>query len=226
MTFAIIIANAAVWVFVQKLGTHPGLLRSVIHFGLIPAELMGTVAPGTTVDLGGGVTYEITHGLEWPTIFASMFMHGGWLHIIGNLWFLGVFGDNIEDAMGPLRFLVFYLLCGAAAAGAQIFADPASVRPMVGASGAIGGVMGAYALLYPKVRVQILVFFGFFFTRFRVPAILMLGYWLVLQVLTGMSGSETGVAVWAHAGGFVAGLVLIKLFCKKERTEERRQKFV
>jgi membrane associated rhomboid family serine protease len=224
MTVVIIVANAAVWVFVQKLGTQPGLLQSVFELGLIPGEFLGTVKPGTEVMVSRTHVYTSNPGFELHTIFTSMFLHGSWIHIIGNMWFLGVFGDNVEDAMGSFRFAAFYLICGVAAASAQLFADPTSLRPMVGASGAIGGVMGAYALLYPMVRVRLLVFLGFFITTIGVPAFLMLGYWFALQVLAGMYGGQTGVAVWAHAGGFIAGLVLGRLFCNSERLAECRQK--
>jgi membrane associated rhomboid family serine protease len=142
-----------------------------------------------------------------------MFMHGGWFHIIGNMWFLWVFGNNVEDSMGHMRFVVFYLLCGVVAAGTQLLADPHSRLPMVGASGAVSGVLGAYVLLYPRVRVHTLLTLGFFVTTVALPAYVMLGYWFVLQLLMGaVSRTAGGVAVWAHVGGFLAGLVLIKLF--------------
>jgi membrane associated rhomboid family serine protease len=144
-----------------------------------------------------------------------MFMHGGWFHIIGNMWFLWVFGDNVEDEMGPVRFLVFYVLCGLAAAFAQIVTAPASLVPMVGASGAIGGVMGAYALLFPRVRVRLLIILVFYVTTITVPAIFMLGYWFLLQLLQGipaLGSEEGGVAFWAHVGGFLAGVALVWLF--------------
>jgi membrane associated rhomboid family serine protease len=141
-----------------------------------------------------------------------MFLHGGWLHLLGNMWFLWVFGNNVEDAMGKARFLLFYLLSGALAAGTQAFVNPASAIPMVGASGAISGVMGAYIVLYPRVHVHMLVFLGIFITRIRVPAVFMLGYWFLLQLLGGiptLAQESGGVAFWAHAGGFVAGLLLV-----------------
>ena len=144
-----------------------------------------------------------------------MFLHGSWMHIIGNMWFLWIFGNNVEDSMGHFRFIVFYLLCGLAAAGLQILADPASGIPMVGASGAIGGVMGAYIMLYPHVRVHLFAYF----TTFAVPAFFMLGYWLILQVLGGvgsMGASGGGVAFWAHVGGFVAGALLVLAFKDNE----------
>jgi membrane associated rhomboid family serine protease len=144
-----------------------------------------------------------------------MFMHGGWMHLIGNMWFLWIFGNNVEDSMGHARFLIFYLLCGAAAAAAQTLTDPDSIIPMVGASGAIGGVMGAYVLLYPRVNVHMLIFLGFYATTIAVPAVFMLGYWFVLQLISGAAsiGAEGGgVAFWAHVGGFVAGAVLVLVF--------------
>jgi membrane associated rhomboid family serine protease len=155
-------------------------------------------------------------------------MHGGWFHLISNMWFLSVFGDNVEDAMGSVRFGVFYVLCGLSAAGAQMFFDPHSAVPMVGASGAIGGVMGAYAVLYPRAPVHVLIFLGIIFTRVVVPAIIMLGYWFVLQIISGataLGGAATGgVAVWAHVGGFLAGVILIKVFCNPKRLAECRGK--
>jgi membrane associated rhomboid family serine protease len=138
-----------------------------------------------------------------------MFMHGGWMHIIGNMWFLIIFGDNVEDALGHPRFLLFYVACGLAAAAAQIFANPASSVPMVGASGAIGGVMGAYAVMYPYARIDVLLVLGVFVRVIPVSALMMLGYWFVIQLVSGaFSSLEAGVAFWAHVGGFAAGALL------------------
>jgi membrane associated rhomboid family serine protease len=164
--------------------------------------------------MGPNTFCVIGAGSAWYTPFTSMFMHGGWLHIIGNMWFLWIFGNNVEDSMGHVRFVVFYVLCGLAAAAAQTLSDPGSIIPMVGASGAIGGVMGAYILLYPRVHVHMLVVLGFFVTTFAVPAVLMLGYWFVMQLASGWftQGGQGGTAFWAHVGGFVAGGVLILLF--------------
>ncbi len=142
-----------------------------------------------------------------------MFMHGGWFHIIGNMWFLAVFGDNVEDALGSLRFILFYLLCGVAAAALQVVTDPGGVVPMVGASGAIGGVMGAYAVLFPRAPVHVLVFFGFFFTRFVVPAVLMLGYWFIVPLLGGipaLAGATGGIAFGPMWEGFSPALSCAK----------------
>src|SRR6184192_2836789 len=226
VTLGIIAVNAMVWLLVQGLGADEPLARSVCQLGLIPGEVLHTVPPGTSVPLGPGVHCVLTADAHWSTVLTSMFMHGGWFHIIGNMWFLWVFGNNIEDSMGHARFVVFYLLCGIAAAAAQTFANPGSVVPMVGASGAISGVMGAYVLLYPRVRVHTLIVLGFFITTVALPAYVMLGYWFLLQLLMGAVGSvsrvEGGVAVWAHVGGFVVGMLAIHLFANREYLDRRR----
>jgi membrane associated rhomboid family serine protease len=154
-----------------------------------------------------------------------MFLHGGWFHLIGNMWFLWLFGNNVEDSQGHGRFTAFYLLSGLAAAAAQTLVNPDSAIPMVGASGAISGVMGAYIVLYPKVRIHMLVILGFFITRIAVPAFLMLGYWFLIQLLGGLPtlGEEKGgVAFWAHAGGFLAGAALILVFKDDELVAKHR----
>lgn len=227
VTFAIIGINVAVWVLIQGLGTHPALARSVCTFGLIPGELLGRIPPGTQVPLGKGMACVTQEGSNFYSLVTSMFMHGGWFHLIGNMWFLVVFGDNVEDVMGRGRFVMFYLLCGLAAAGAQILTSPSSAVPMVGASGAIGGVMGAYAVLFPRAPVHLLVFFGFYITRVVVPAVFMLGYWFLLQLIGGLpsiGSSSGGVAFWAHVGGFVAGIVFVKVLCAPKRIEECRRR--
>jgi membrane associated rhomboid family serine protease len=141
------------------------------------------------------------------------------MHLLGNMWFLWIFGNNVEDSMGHARFLVFYLVCGLVAAALQVAADPASTVPMVGASGAIGGVMGAYVVLYPRVRVHLAFVFGFYVTTMAVPAYTMLGYWFLLQLVGGafsLASKGGGVAFWAHVGGFAAGAVLIFVFRDRE----------
>jgi membrane associated rhomboid family serine protease len=151
----------------------------------------------------------------------SMFLHGSWMHLLGNMWFLWLFGNNIEDATTRSRYLVFYLLSGLAAALAQVFANPDSAVPMVGASGAISGVMGAYLVLFPRVRVFTLIPLGFYATTVALPAWAMLIYWAVLQIFGGIGSAFAeeggGVAFWAHLGGFIAGVVLIKLFERDDR---------
>jgi len=228
VAYAIIILNVASWILIQGLGTNPQLVRSVFEFGVIPGELLGLVPEGTRVPVGPGLQYVVEGTPNYLTIITHMFMHGGWLHIIANMWFLYVFGDNVEDSMGSVRFALFYLACGLAALALQMVTHPGSAVPMVGASGAISGVMGAYIIMFPRAPVHMLVFFGFFFTRIVVPAFFMLGYWFLLQLAGGffsLGGTGGGVAFWAHVGGFVAGMLMAKPFCDPDRTRacsERR----
>ena len=222
-TFLIVAINAVVWVLVQHLGMQPGLTESVWRYGVIPGEVLGRIAPGTRVPAGADMVAVLDGVPNLWSILTSMFMHGGWMHLIGNMWFLWIFGDNVEDAMGPVRFALFYLVCGLAAAAAQIATNPAAAVPMVGASGAIGGVMGAYARLYPQARVQTLIFLGFYVTTTAIPAYGMLGYWFVLQVLGGLprlQGEGGGVAFWAHIGGFLAGLILIRPMYREDYLQQ------
>ena len=209
---AIIALNVAAWALVQGFGSGAPLAQSLCDWGLIPGELLHTAQPGTLVPLGENLACRLEPNSNLFSMVTHMFLHGGWFHLIGNMWFLWVFGDNVEDAMGPARFWVFYLLCGLAAAGAQILSNPAAAIPMVGASGAIGGVMGAYARLYPHARIQTFIFLGFYATTVAVPAIAMLGYWFFIQLASGVPALQEaggGVAFWAHVGGFVAGVILI-----------------
>jgi membrane associated rhomboid family serine protease len=156
----------------------------------------------------------------WPTIFSAMFLHGGWLHLIGNMLYLWIFGDNVEDRMGHRRYLVFYLLCGLFAALAEVALSPGTALPMLGASGAIAGVMGAYFLLYPKARIVTVIPIWIFLKVVEVPAIFFLGFWFLIQAFQGWgtlamaARPSGGVAWWAHAGGFVAGGVLVFFFKK------------
>lgn len=217
VTWLLIAANVAVWVLVQGMGTGPALAKSVCELALIPAELLGRVGPGTVVRLGPDASCELGLAATWFTPLTSMFLHGGWFHLIGNMWFLHVFGNNVEDSMGHGRYLGFYILCGLVAAAAQTLVHPGSTIPMLGASGAIGGVMGAYVVLYPLVRVHMFIFLGFFFFRYAVPAYFMLGYWFLLQVLSGLPalsqrGDVGGTAFWAHVGGFAAGMLFVLFF--------------
>jgi membrane associated rhomboid family serine protease len=225
VTIGIVTLNVLAWVFVQGLGSEAALAKSVCELGAIPGELLGRVAAGTTVPLGPGIACTIEDRPNWLTVLTHMFLHGGWFHLIGNLWFLWVFGDNVEDAMGGVRFGVFYLLCGFAAFALQALTNPSSSIPMVGASGAIGGVMGAYARLYPRAPVHLLVVFFVFVNRTVVPAFVMLGYWFLIQVLGGipaLAAEAGGVAFWAHVGGFLAGVLLIQVFAKPERVAAQR----
>jgi membrane associated rhomboid family serine protease len=227
VTVGIIGVNVLAWVLVQGAGGNDAALAaSVCQLGLIPGELLRTVPPGTAVPIGAGLHCVLSAAPHWSTVLTSMFMHGGWIHLLGNMWFLWIFGNNIEDAMGHARFAVFYLVCGVIAALTQVLVDPHSAVPMVGASGAISGVMGAYVLLFPRVRVHTLVWLGFFVTTVTLPAYLMLGYWFAYQLLLGTVGVlaqvEGGTAFWAHIGGFLAGMALIKLFATQEYLERHR----
>ena len=226
VTIVFIVLNALAWVFIQGMGAEPALSSSVCRLGLIPADFLERVQGQVSIPLSPDLSCVISGERTWYTALTSMFMHGSWFHLIGNMWFLWVFGNNVEDSMGHSRYAIFYLLCGLAAAGAQTVTDPTSLIPMVGASGAIGGVMGAYIVLYPRVRVHMLVFLGFYITTIVVPAFVMLGYWFLIQLLSGLpslGSKEGGVAFWAHIGGFLAGAVLIFLFQNRELVERHKQ---
>ena len=214
VTVAIIVTNVAVWLFVQSAGTGEGFIESLCAYGAIPGEITGALSAGQRVPLGSLAECRIG-GLAGGTLISSMFLHGSWMHLIGNMWFLWVFGNNIEDSMGHLRFVVFYLLTGLLASGAHILSSLSSGVPTVGASGAISGIMGAYMLLYPRVRVHTLVIFFYFFRVITLPAVTMLGLWFAFQLLQG-AVVGAGVAFWAHIGGFAAGVALIKVFERRK----------
>jgi membrane associated rhomboid family serine protease len=220
VTLALVAVNVAAWIFVQGAGATVPLASSVCNYGLIPGELTGALGAGARFPLGDGLVCVTEAGPQYLNVITSMFLHGSWMHLLGNMWFLWLFGNNIEDSMTRPRFLVFYLLCGLGAALLQVMFEPDSGIPMVGASGAISGVMGAYLLLYPRVRVFTIVPLGFFITNIALPAWTMLLYWAFLQIVGGFAriGAEGGgTAFWAHVGGFVAGFVLIKLFERRDR---------
>jgi membrane associated rhomboid family serine protease len=216
VTMVLIAACTLTWLIVQGAGEEISLAASVCNLGLIPGELTETLRAGMSFPMSETLACVIDPGPQYLNLVSSMFLHGGWMHLIGNMWFLWLFGNNVEDSMTRPRFIAFYLLCGLAAAFAQVLAEPSSFIPMVGASGAISGIMGAYLVLYPRARVYTLLPLGFFITTIALPAWVMLIYWMVIQIFGGLSQSVAeeggGVAFWAHVGGFVAGLVLIKLF--------------
>jgi membrane associated rhomboid family serine protease len=192
VTMMLIAVNVAVFLFQVTLDSY-SLDHFIRTYGLIPARASAS------------------------TFFTSMFLHGGWLHLIGNMWFLWIYGDNVEDTLGRWKYLLFYLGCGLAAGAAQFVMNPGSSVPMVGASGAIAGVMGAYVIKFPHARIVMLVFLLVFVTTIEVPAIFVLGYWLLIQLVSGfgsiadMQLAKGGVAFFAHIGGFLAGAILIKL---------------
>ncbi len=195
-------------VFFWQLSLGPDVQRAVFSLGLIPAVLFGTEQ----------LPPELVVVPPVLTVFTSMFLHGGWMHLIGNMLYLWIFGNNVEDSMGHARFFAFYFLSGVAAAMAQALSAPGSTVPMIGASGAISGVLGAYLMLYPRARVLVGIPLGFFLYTVRVPAIVVLGFWFVLQVFNSAmaagGGEEGGVAWGAHIGGFIAGMVLIPFFTR------------
>lgn len=166
--------------------------------------------------------------LNLPSLFTSMFLHGGWMHVIGNMWFLWIYGDNVEDVLGHGRYLLFYLLCGLAAGLTHIWFNSDSNVPTVGASGAIAGVMGAYLIKFPHSRIVTLVPIFVFLTTVEIPAVIILGYWLLIQTVSGLGSiaysqvSQGGVAWFAHVGGFVAGMALVNLMRPRERWAHRR----
>lgn len=218
MTYLIIAANVVAWLYLQGAGFNEAqLAASVCNLGMVPGELTHLARLGTGVPLGNGMACVVDNEpINVLTPLISMFLHGSWMHLLGNMLFFWVFGNNIEDSMGRIRFLFFYLICGLAAAAAHVFVQPASPVPTVGASGAISGIMGAYLILYPRVRVR--MFFPPFFL-FRVRAWLVLLWWFAWQVLDGLPeltslrpDISSGVAVWAHVGGFVTGMLLVKIF--------------
>lgn len=220
VTLAIIAACVVTWVVVQGAGAELPLMASVCNYGLIPAELTLSAPPGDGFPIGDGLVCLTDPGRQASHLITSMFLHGSWMHLLGNMWFLWLFGNNIEDSMTRPRFIVFYLACGLAAAALQVAADAGSIVPMVGASGAISGVMGAYLVLYPRVRVFTMVPLGFYMTSVALPAWVMLLYWAFLQLVSGVGsiGREGGgVAFWAHIGGFIAGVALVKLFARSDR---------
>jgi membrane associated rhomboid family serine protease len=218
VTLGLIALCILTWLFYQGAGAEVMLAESVCNSGLIPGELTQTLRAGMAFPLTEERACVIGPGPQYSNVVSSMFLHGGWMHLIGNMWFLWLFGNNVEDSMTRPRFIAFYLLCGLGAALAQVMAEPSSPIPMVGASGAISGVMGAYLVLYPTARVFTLLPLGFIFTTIALPAWVMLIYWMVIQIFGGLAQSVAeeggGVAFWAHVGGFVAGVVLVKLFAK------------
>jgi membrane associated rhomboid family serine protease len=203
VTIAFIVMCVLVFLWQLSFGAQGGQ-RIVYALGVVPASLLGQ----------GQLPAELSVVPPWMTVFTSMFMHGGWMHLIGNMLYLWIFGDNVEDSMGHGRFVVFYLLCGVAAVLAQALPDPSSTIPMVGASGAISGVLGAYLLLYPHARVLVAIPLGFLLHTMRIPAGLVLVLWFGLQLFSSAMAQpgQGGVAFRAHIGGFIAGLLLLPVF--------------
>ena len=231
VTYLLLVSLLGTWVLIQGAGFDDVMLAATVcNLGLVPGELTGGAVVGTGVPIGAGLACIVDREpINLLTPLTSMFLHGSWGHLLGNAVFLWVFGNNVEDSMGRLRFLLFYVLCGLAAAAAQVAVGPASAVPMVGASGAISGVLGGYLVLYPKVHVRVLFILLIFVRIIRIPAYLVLLWWIGYQVILGLPQLmsvdpevSSGVAFWAHIGGFVAGLLLIKLFARKDYVEQHR----
>jgi membrane associated rhomboid family serine protease len=207
VTWALIAACVAVFLWQMSLGSAGEW--AIFALGVIPASLFGY----------GQLPPELAVVPPWATIFTSMFLHGGWLHLGGNMLYLWIFGNNVEDSMTRPRYLLFYLLCGVAAALAQSLAAPQSEVPMVGASGAIAGVLGSYLIMHPRANVRVAIVFFVFVRIVSMPAMLVLGVWFLLQIVSGAAvpmSDEGGVAFWAHVGGFLAGMALTPFFKRRE----------
>lgn len=205
VNYTLILLNVLVFLWEISLPQWQ-LQHTTQELGLVPARLLQTeFAPPSQVPF-------------FVPIFSSMFLHGGFLHLFGNMWFLYIFGDNVEDALGSARYLLFYLSSGVAAAFVQVLLNATSTTPMIGASGAISGVLGGYFRLYPRARVLTLVPIFFFFQFIELPALLFLGFWFLLQISSGTAslGASGGVAWWAHVGGFLAGAWLVKKFLDRQ----------
>ena len=217
VVYIIIAINAVVFlVFQQATSTEAGA-EFTYAYSVVPYEITHNVDLVAPVRVPGGPVIPQFPGPTpiWLTILTSMFMHGGWMHILGNMLYLWIFGDNVEDNFGHGKFLIFYLVCGVAASFSQIFVDPNSPIPSLGASGAIAGVLGAYLIMFPRNRVRNLVFLGFLFTTIELPAVVVLGFWIVIQIFSQYTSTfghaQGGVAYMAHIGGFATGLLLCLL---------------
>jgi membrane associated rhomboid family serine protease len=238
ITIAIIVANVLVYFLWQRgglsfgdpsLASHQHYYTQLIKYSAIPHELTrpgthcGYQVFGNSVEINafscGADHYPQHQPSTWITPFTAMFMHGGLLHLGGNMLFLWIFGNNIEDAMGRLRFIAFYLLGGIAAFALQVLVNPGSDIPTLGASGAIAAVLGAYLLLYPRARVLTVIFIIFFFTLVEIPALFVLGFWFLLQLWDASNAQPGagGVAYFAHIGGFAFGLLLIRAFATRQK---------
>jgi membrane associated rhomboid family serine protease len=232
VTYALIIANILVYFFWQKGGitlgdpSSPHYICQLQDWAAIPYEV---THPGDQVQIAQGCG-KPPDAPTYLTIFTAMFMHGGLLHLGGNMLFLWIFGNNVEDSMGPVKFLIFYLLAGVSALALQVVIDPSSQVPTLGASGAIAGVLGGYLLLFPRARVVTVIFIVFFFTILELPALLVLGFWFLQQALFGYfdlaqpSGQGGGVAYFAHIGGFVFGLAAVRLFSSRRRVDDQTRR--
>jgi len=220
VTIFFIVLNVLIWVFFQRMGFNEAAMANALcNWGLIPGEITGR-SIGHAVPITRRFMCVVDPESSWFTLISMQFLHGSWMHLVGNMLFLWIFGNNVEDAMGRVRFIVFYLLCGILAGVAQIVSDPSSPIPAVGASGAVSGVLGAYLILFPRARVWMVVWIFIFIRQVALPAWIYLLVWIGLQVASGMADMQAraaghpggGVAFWAHVGGFLAGVVMVHAF--------------
>ncbi|HEY4687482.1 MAG TPA: rhomboid family intramembrane serine protease [Candidatus Subteraquimicrobiales bacterium] len=220
VTIALIAANVLVFLYQLSLGVEGGSPEKFVYtYALIPYE----------VTKGTNITAEVTPYIYLP-IFTSMFLHGGFLHIISNMWYLWIFGNNVEDTLGHFKFIFFYLLAGLGGTVGHILSNPLSQTPSLGASGAIAGVLGAYLLLFPRARIITLLIIVFFIEIISLPALFLIGFWFVLQLLSGVGsiagGQSGGVAWFAHVGGFIAGFILILILPKRKKARPQKEYWV
>jgi len=221
VNYCLIVVNSAVFLYELLLG--PGLEQFIQRFGVIPYYF--------TLSFQPGIGLKEYVGLTCLPLVTSLFIHGGWFHIIGNMWFLYIFGDNIEDRLGHIRYLFFYLFCGVAASLGHVMINLDSIIPTIGASGAIAGVLGAYALLYPWARVKTLIIIIFIIDIVELPAVFFLVFWFIIQLFNGFgsimsSSGHGGVAWFAHIAGFVSGLVVIHFFAGRRRKQRKPPRLV
>ena len=207
VTIGIIVLNAVV--FFWQISSQAGTREVTYAYGAIPHYLL---------------TLEKVQPIHpFMTVFTSMFMHGGFFHLAGNMLYLWIFGDNIEDRLGHLRFFIFYLFCGITAAYAHAFTSADSLMPMIGASGAVSGILGAYLLLFPRASVHTLIFLGFFVTTIQIPALIVIGFWAIIQFINGLLSARLheggGIAWFAHIGGFLIGFATIKLWLPRRKIQ-------
>jgi membrane associated rhomboid family serine protease len=210
VTVGLIVVNAIVFLAELAMGAQ-GLRAAVFNYGLVPVFVSNYAAGG-----------DISAGRALFPFFSSMFLHGGFLHLIGNMWYLWIFGDNVEDRLGHVRFLAFYIICGILGNLAHFAFNTGSQVPTIGASGAVAGVLGVYLVSYPRARIVVLLWLGFLIQFIELPALIVLGFWLILQFINGafsvvMSSATGGVAWWAHIGGFLGGILIFKLFRPRPR---------
>ncbi len=211
LSWIILISCVLIFIYQKNLGYHFEQ-KTLLSFGMIPSVLFGIKQ----------LSDELVIIPSYMTLITSMFLHGGWMHLIGNMAYLYIFGDNIEDRLGKIKFLIFYLFCGIFAGLSQALIDVNSEIPMIGASGAISGILGAYLILFPKKEIRVFFWFFIFIKIFRIPAMYVIGCWIFIQFFSLNNSEESNIAYLAHIGGFIAGIILILIFRKKQSKQPKR----